>query len=154
MKIRKSIVMAALLTTVFAGPVLAQISYPGSYNASAPASKDTQKEKAEHDSALLPPEKAKLYNQAMQKAVDENKDLRDQIRKAHEETDEILTAEKFDKTAFLAKAAELDKLYAKMRDKTNAAFISVVETFTQEDRKILVKARNDHRRRAATQQAQ
>jgi len=170
MRLYTAILMGSLITTTaFTGPVFAQqSSLPSTMPSTAPvsatstassansasssSSKSAQKEKVQMDSAKLSPEKAKLYNDTMQKAIDDNKEVREQIHKAFQEADNIMTAEKFDKAAFLAKAKELDQLYAKMRDKNNEAFVSVVEKFSQEDRKILLKARNEHRHSNQQQQ--
>lgn len=136
MKIKTAIAAAAFLAAVVpAHNVYAQ-------------SKNFKKEIIQQESVQLSPEKAKIYNDAMQAADDGNQDLRMQIHKAHDEADAILTAEKFDKKAFLAKAAELDGLYAKMRERNNEAYVSVMEKLTQDDRKILLKAHNDRRHHA------
>ena len=130
---------------------------PAAATASAPATKseapaktskavEKQKDQVTQESSGLSAEKAKEYNDAMQAAIDSNNELRAQIRKAHEEADAILVAEKFDKKAFLAKAAELNKLYDTTRGKMDETFASTMEKFSQEDRKILLKARNDRRR--------
>ena len=113
--------------------------------------KETQKEQLQQESAQLSPDKAKVYNDAMQKAIDSNKDLHTQIRKAYDAADALLVAQEFDKKAYLAKTAEIDQLYAKQRASLSDAFVSVVEKFSQEDRKILLKARNEHRRHTQTQ---
>lgn len=109
--------------------------------------KDAQIEQMEKESAKLSPEKAKLYNDTMKKAIEESVDSRAQIRKIYEEADALLTAEKFDKKAFLAKASEIDELYNKSRAKLNEAFASAINDFTQQERTELLKARNENRRR-------
>jgi len=143
MKINKLIFTTSLLTSLtLSGLAYAQMSpIPD-----ASSGKESPKQKSEQTPAQLSPEKAKQYNDTMQLAADSNKELRAQIHKAHEEADAIMSAEKFDKKAFLAKAAELDQLYGKMRATMNDAFVSVAEKFSQEDRKTLLKVRNEHRR--------
>lgn len=110
-------------------------------------SQDAQIEQVEKESAQLSPEKAKLYNETMKKALEGSVETRAKIRKTYEEADAIITAEKFDKKAFLAKAVEIDEQYAASRLKLNEAFASAIDGFTQEDRKALLKARNENRRR-------
>jgi transcription termination factor NusB len=161
MKIRTTVLTMALLmsaacvTSAYAEATVSGTNAPSAIAAIAPAAgtpdakpeKEQVKEQLKQDSSGLPIEKAKLYNEIMQKAIESNKDLRAQIHKAHDEADAIMTAEKFDKAAFLAKSAELDGLYAKQRAVMNDAFVSIMEKFSQEDRKTLIKARNERRHR-------
>ena len=137
-----------LLALVLTTTLLATTAYAQDDTAPAAASsgQELQKKEAQKELAQLPADKAKAYNDAMQKANDSNKELRSQIHKAYEEADMILTAEKFDKKAFLAKAVEIDALYDKTRINMNSAFVGVAENFTQEERKILLKTRNERRK--------
>ncbi len=131
MKLTKTLITATLL----ASTMLASVAFAES----------REKAQISAEAATLSPDKAKLYNDTLKAASDSNKDLRDKIHKAHDESDAIMTAEKFDKAAFLAKQAELDGLYSQVRTKMNAAYVSVVEKLKQDERKILIKTRNDNR---------
>ena len=143
-------------TAAFAMPLNAAESDATAVSTAVPASKpdtsgskkskDVHFEQLEKESSTLPPEKSKLYNETMKKAIEDSFDARKQIRKAYEEADALLTAEKFDKAAFLAKAAEIDDRYNKSRAKLNEAFASAINGFTQEERKEVLKARNENRR--------
>ena len=96
--------------------------------------------------AQLPAEKAKLYKDTMQQAYDKNKDTYSQIEKMHAELKETLNADKFDKDVYLAKSAEMEKLYGKMRASSAEAFASVAAQFTPDERKILAKLRHEPRK--------
>src|SRR6202012_3824653 len=89
--------------------------------------------------AQLPPDKAKLFEDAMKQVHEKNKATADQVRKLHEEQNAILTADKFDKNAWLAKEAQLDKLYDQMRATRRDAFVSVASQFSPSDRKIIAQ---------------
>ena len=171
MKKQSMVSMIALLATAaFSGVSYAQEAVPAIAPAAVPApapsvvptvaptaalpaapadkgkTRESSKEQVQKESADLSPEKAKIYNDAMQKAIESNKAMHAEIRKAYQEADALLTAPTFDKKAYLAKTAEIDQLYAKQRAAMSDAFVSVVEKFSQDDRKILLKARNEHRR--------
>jgi uncharacterized membrane protein len=104
--------------------------------------------------AQLPPEKSKLYRETMKKAYEEKNDIvREQIHKVQDESDALLTAAKFDKAAFLAKNAELDKLHAESRTNLNQAFASVAEQCSQDERKILAKLRPERKQSPAKMDA-
>jgi uncharacterized membrane protein len=87
----------------------------------------------------LPAEKATLFKDTMKATREKNKPLRDQLHKLYSDRDAILTADKFDKDAFNAKNAELDKIYDQMRANTNQSFVSVAAQFTADERKVLAK---------------
>lgn len=89
----------------------------------------------------LPPEKAKLFKETMGKTREGNQTIYEQIKQQQDALAALLTAEKFDKAAYLAKTAEIDKLYAQMRANTTQAFVSVASQFSVEERKVLAKMR-------------
>jgi len=89
--------------------------------------------------AQLPPEKAKLYKDAMHQVHEKNQALRDQIEKMHAEIKALMTADTFNKSDYLAKNAEMEKLYAQMRTNMLEAITSVAAQFTLEERKTLTK---------------
>jgi len=87
----------------------------------------------------LPPEKAKLFKDTMKQSREKNEATHEQIKKLRKEKDALLTAEKFDKDAYLAKNVEMDKLYDQMRANKDNAFVSVAAQFSPAERKILAK---------------
>lgn len=87
----------------------------------------------------LPAAKQKLVKDAMDKAKAENKELWMQGKKLRDEQKAILTAEKFDKAAYLAKSKELNDLRDKMSANRTEAFASVAGQLTPEERLSLAK---------------
>lgn|GEM_PF-4858438 len=151
MKMTKLVVTTALLTSLTLGGIFyAQTSDAANEVAPAAAAPAAATGAAKSTAVTqLPTDKAKLYNETMKQATENNAALRAQIQKAREEADAILTADKFDKKAYLAKATEMDQLYSKARSGMNEAFTSVAEKFNLAERKILLQNRNA---RAALQQ--
>jgi len=85
----------------------------------------------------LPPEKLAMYKAAIAQLRTKNKVLYDQIAKLQGDLSTILTAEKFDKPAYMAKVAEIDKIYTQTHTNTTEAIVGVAEKFTPEERKVL-----------------
>lgn len=102
-----------------------------------------QKWRAHREEVLsqLPADKAQLFKDTMKQSREKDKAVHDQIRKVFKERDAILTADKFDKKAYLAKSAEITKLFTQVHDNMTNSFVSVAEKFTPEERKILAKLR-------------
>lgn len=153
-----------ITTPLLASLMISGVFYAATGNAAETAKAPDGKEAAK-DAANAPPppvivgtqlseDKAKLYNDTMRQASEANKPIREQIQKAREEADAILTAEKFDKAAYLAKADDIDKLYGKARANMNQAFVSVAEKLSQADRKIIVSNRNARHHQQQMQQMQ
>ncbi len=88
----------------------------------------------------LPEEKEKLAHETLRKAREDNKVTREQIKTLREESKAILTAQEFDRKAFLAKSDEIHALHNSMRKNMNNAVADLAEQFTVEERKILAEA--------------
>ena len=89
--------------------------------------------------AQLPPEKAKLYKDAISALHSKNAPIYDQIDKLHQDLTTIMTADTFDKAAYIAKNAEIEKAYAQTKGNTTEAIASVAAQFTLDERKTLEK---------------
>jgi uncharacterized membrane protein len=87
----------------------------------------------------LPAAKQKLVHDAMEKSKAENKELWTKGRQLREEQKSILTAEKFDKGAYLAKSKEIEDLHDKMAQNRSEAFASIAGQLTPEERVSLAK---------------
>lgn len=91
---------------------------------------------------LLSEDKQKLLHDTMEKIRQENAAMHEQSRKLGEEIDASMQTAEFDKVTFLAKHAQLDALYDKMKANAEKGFASVAGQFTAEERKILVEIRH------------
>lgn len=151
MKTTKLTVTVALLMALAAGGILyTQASDAADEKTPVTASPGNGKPPA------LTASKAKLYNDTMRKAAEENKKLQEQIKQVRDQADAILVAPNFDQKAYLAKAEEMDKLIARARTNMNEAFASVASQFSAEERKALLDSREARQQRLqqARQQAQ
>lgn len=87
----------------------------------------------------LPSDKQELILSTLKSVREENEGLREEIRQAHEELRDILTAEEFDATAFKAQAAQLQSLMSQGFVSFTDAIAEVAPQLTQEEREILVQ---------------
>lgn len=85
----------------------------------------------------LPEDKAKEFAGAMRAAYDKNSETFEQTRALRKEISNLLTAEKFDKSAYIAKNNELSKLYEKMRTANTEAMANAASKLSQEERAML-----------------
>jgi len=102
--------------------------------------------------AKLPEQDAAQFRDTMKQAHKDNMAIADQIHALHDDMDDIIIAEPFDKDAFRAKSAKLREVYEKMRANTDEAFLSATAQLTQEERKTLVTAlAYPHKHKSVTQ---
>ena len=109
--------------------------------AAVPANAQAPRNRFEQVMAQLPPEKAKMYRDAGQKMREKNKPIFDQIGKLQQELSVIRTAAKFDKSAFVAKNAEIEKAYGKMRSNTSEIAVAMLSEFSESERKLVEQLR-------------
>lgn len=108
--------------------------------------KEGQDEKPSYmENALskLPTQKAADFRNTMVESDEENKDAQEQIYRLHSDLHAILTAPVFDKKAFLAKRADLQKLHGKIEENKAEAFAAAASELSQTERTTL--ARDLHR---------
>lgn len=99
----------------------------------------------------LPDEKYKIYKDAMNKAREESKPTSDQIKTKKKELSALLSAEKFDKSAYLAKHTEIQNLIDKVSFAKASALATAAEKLSVDDRKILAeRGSRKKERRSAT----
>lgn len=120
--------------------------------------KEGQDEKESYmENALskLPAKDAAEFRKTMKESREENKDLQEQVYRLHGDLHAILTAPNFDKHAFLAKRAQLQKLHEEMEDSRTEAFAFAISGLSQDERVTLTRAldhgKNHHRHSAQTQ---
>ena len=93
----------------------------------------------------LPKNDAAQFRDTMKEAREDNKPLEERISKLHGDLHAILTADSFDKGAFLAKRKEVQQLHDQMETNMTEAFASAVDGLTQEERVTLTRAlHHDH----------
>ena len=125
---------ALLLTLSFSGTALANSEWYGKEG------QDMSPSYMEKAICKLPKEDAAQFRDTMKEARENNKDLQEQIGKLHGDLHDILTAETFDKAAFLAKRKDLQQLHDKMETNMTEAFASAVGDLTQDERVTLTRS--------------
>jgi uncharacterized membrane protein len=85
----------------------------------------------------LPEQDATQFRNTMKQAYEKDQAQRDQAHKLHEEISGILTADKFDKSAYVAKSKQLEKLHDKMHADMTEAFATAVAQLPQDERATL-----------------
>lgn len=85
----------------------------------------------------LPAAKAEAFKATMKKSHEKNEKLSAQSKKLHEEMRAIVTAEKFDKAAFLAKSGELQKVHDQMHVSMTESLAEALSSLSQDERKTL-----------------
>lgn len=85
----------------------------------------------------LPEAKQELFREQMESQREAFKGKRDQIKTLHGELKAIVTAETFDKSAFLAKHKEIDALKSQSKAARHASFADLLAQLTPEERKIV-----------------
>jgi len=93
----------------------------------------------------LPDAKEKIYKDALDQLHAKNKVIYSQIDKLQQEASAIMTADKFDKAAFLAKNADIEKAYAQVHTNTAETVASVAAQFTADERRIMEARHQNHR---------
>ena len=88
----------------------------------------------------LPPEKKELVVNALNKAKEESKSQKDDIKAAMENVKTILTAPEFDAAAYKDATAELQTLMSQRFAAFSDAVAEVAPQLTQEERQILADA--------------
>ncbi len=117
------------------------LALSGAAYAETPADKGMKKaQHMEKGAPALPDDKAKLFRESMEKARTQNAGLMEKARALREEQKALLTAEKFDKAAYLAKSKEIGAVYTTISQNKHEAFASVAAQFTPEERKALAKS--------------
>jgi uncharacterized membrane protein len=87
--------------------------------------------------AKLPPEKQRLFRDAMERAHLECEDLRKQIGNTRERALSILTAPEFDERAFQAEVEKLHDLRGMIAQRLADATMELAKQFDSEERKVL-----------------
>lgn len=105
--------------------------------------KDYKAHKAEM-LAKLPEEKRKMYEESMSKVKGNSKTTWENIKKLKEEQKAILTADKFNKSAYLEKSEEIKDLFNEKAEAKSAAIAELAEKFTKEEREVLAKISGKH----------
>ncbi len=90
--------------------------------------------------STLPQDKQELVKKSMQEGREANKASFEQMRALRKEINEILTAEKFDKDAFLSKSKALEALQDKMAANRMERIADLASQLTQEERKAVFPA--------------
>jgi len=130
--------MKNLLTTT---ALLIVFSFSGAtYSFAHEQGKDDVPSYMEHAIAKLPKKDAAQFRETMKEAHDKNMAIADQIHALHDDIDDIIAAEPFDKEAFLAKSAKLRGVYETMRANTDDAFASAIAQLPQDERKSIASA--------------
>jgi uncharacterized membrane protein len=134
------------LSITFSGAAQAHMDWYG---------KEGQDEKPSYmENALskLPPQKASDFRDTMKESDEENKNSQEQVYRLHNDLHAILTAPVFDRNAFLAKRADLQKLHEKMEENRADAFAAAVSDLSQAERVTLTRDLhhvNSHNRHTA-----
>jgi uncharacterized membrane protein len=92
----------------------------------------------------LSQDKIDLLRSTMKKVHEDNKDVFADLHQLHKERHDILAAQSFDQEAFLAVQAKIERdrdLIAQSRD---AAFASIADKFTPEEREHIVRKMGHH----------
>lgn len=98
------------------------------------------KQRFEQAISSLPAEKATLVRETMAKSKEKSTALKEESAKLHEEIRAISTAEKFDRSAFLAKRERLRAIRNEMGAAWDQAMADVGEKLTAEERRALAAA--------------
>ncbi len=99
----------------------------------------------DHALAKLPAKDAAGFRETMQDASDDNKDLQTQLYTLYSDLNTIVMAPDFDKSAFLGKRADIQKIYDKMEDNRAEAFASALAQLTPPERVTLMKTLHDEK---------
>lgn len=105
--------------------------------AASPAAQQSYMEKA---IATLPKDKAEKFDDALDEAHEQNKDMYEQIHQLHQQLHDILVADTFDANAFTAKSEELRQLHDKMGANLDKAFATGAADLTPAERTKLASA--------------
>ena len=129
---------AALVSILMLAGTAKAETVPSKSPALPAASAEPQKP-VKSDKPRLSDEKYKILKAAMSKAREDNKQVNEQIKTKHKELAAIMGAERFNKSAFLAKHAEMQDLITKASRSRTEALATVAEQFNAQDRKILAE---------------
>lgn len=113
--------------------------------------KDSQPSYLDQTIAKLPADDAAHFRDTMKQAHEKNMAIADRIHELHDELDDIMAAEPFDKDAFLDKSAKLRAVYEKMRTNTDEAFADASAQLSQQEREQVAAAMAyPHKKHAGT----
>lgn len=88
----------------------------------------------------LPAEKAELVKSAFKEMREGRKEKHESMKADHEALRNLLKAEEFDRSAYLSKAAELDKKKLAQKAKFHEKIADIAEQLTAKERTILIEA--------------
>jgi len=125
--------------------ILCAISFPMA--ASANTAANVPSSYVEQAISRLPADKAEEFRDRMQQAHEDNQDLYNQAHQLREDLHTILTADNFDKDAFIAKSEELRQVHNKIGANLDGAFAEGVADLTPDDRMKLARAM-EHEKKA------
>jgi len=119
--------------------------------AEAPEGKGTgggwEARKAEMEATLakLPKEKADLVRASMEKQREAGKDRREKVRTLFKEAQDIMTADKFDKQAYLAKMKEINDLQTASHQARAESIADVASQLNADERRIMADTFGKHK---------
>ena len=129
MKINTRILTLALATSLLStGLVYAQ--QPAPRPVAAPAAAAAQP-------AQLAPDRLKFYKDSQAQIRAKNGPLRAQVKQMYKDLNAISTADTFDKTAYLAKTAEIEKAETQLHTNRYTAMAAVLPQFSASERRII-----------------
>jgi len=124
------------------------------FSTAAMANSDGASSYMEKAISKLPPDKAAEFHSAMKDAHEQNKELYEQMHALHQDLHNILTADTFDKDAFLAKSREMQQLHDKVAENLDMAFASAIEPLSPKDRNMLALAMTKQHHEKKAQKSQ
>jgi len=122
---------ALVLTLAFSGMAYAHDGHDGHDGPPPPFEAGLSK---------LPQKDADAFRATMKASHEKDKALFEQMHKLHDELHDIMTAETFDKGAFIAKSKELNVLHDKMHAHMTEAFATALSQLSQDERKTMADA--------------
>jgi uncharacterized membrane protein len=102
--------------------------------------------------STLPPKKAGLFFETVERVHRDNRKTYRQIRAAREKAMQILGAPEFDETAYRREVKKLHKQHGLMKEQLAEATVELAKQFSQEERKALAKHLKHSRRLRAKRQ--
>jgi len=123
-----------LLATILASTMLSPLTYAQQSAAAAPKPAATAQQPL---AAVLPADELALFKKAAGQIRRNNAPLRAQVRKLRQELSAIVTADKFDKNAFIAKTGEIQKISAQMYNNWVSGTAAFLAKLTPAERQAL-----------------
>ncbi len=132
---KKLLLTTAMVLALGAGHALAEPD--------APPPGDHHAQRFEQTLSQLPKDKADLIRNDFNQARAQNEPFHAQLESLHKERIALLSADKFDKKAYLANIRKTQKLHDTMQMNRTEAFASALTKLTAPERKILVDSMHE-----------